>query len=354
MPGDPPLAPHAPPPVGLAASAPPAQALYAVATAFEDAIDPAAILQALLRRSAAAVGAGRAILSDPQSPAPLAEWASPAWEQGPHGGPGDAGEEITQPLFHGGRAVGTLVFTAPVDGTFSPASCRAAEALSHPAAAVVAVARRLGAAEERLRHLDQEVALRDGLVAAVDHDLRTPLTSILGALQTAARPELAPADPEVALLLASALGQAQRMRRLLADLLIASAHFAPPEPLSSSALATLIGEAAEAGMGREPGLQVEVAADLPLVSVHAAALRRALAGVLRELRRGSMAGRVIVSGAGASWRITVVPDGAGSLQVPPLSSLLVSRLGGKVEVREDASGAAAVLLVLPVAPPADD
>jgi signal transduction histidine kinase len=339
MPGDSPPARHAPPLTGLAASAPPAQALYAVATAFEEDIDPAGILQALLRRSAEAIGAGRAILGDPESPARLAEWASPRCGQDPSADPTDAGEEITQLLFHGGRAVGTLVFTAPVGGTFSPVSRRAAEALSHPAAAVVAVARRLGAAEERLRHLDQELALRDGLVAAVDHDLRTPLTTILGALQTAARPELAPADPEVALLLASALGQAQRMRRLLADLLIASA------------LATLIGEAAEAGMGREPALQVEVAEDLPLVSVNAAALRRALAGVLRELRRRSMGGRVTVSRTDASWRITVTPDGGGPLQVPPLSSLLLTRLGGKV-MEDDAPGGAVLHLLLPTAPPA--
>jgi signal transduction histidine kinase len=351
MSGDPPPAPHAPQLAGLAATAPPAQALYAVATAFEDDIDPAGILQALLRRSAEAVGAGRATLGDPEGPTRLAGWASPARGPDPSADPADAGEEITQLLFHGGRAVGTLVFTAPVGGTFSPASRRAAEALSHPAAAVVAVARRLGAAEERLRHLDQEMALREGLVAAVDHDLRTPLTTILGALQTVARPELAPADPEVALLLASALSQAQRMRRLLTDLLIASAHPAPPEPLTPSALATLIREAAEAGMGREPALQVEVTGDLPLVSVNAAALRRALAGVLRELRRRSMGGRVTVSRADASWRITVTPDGGGPLQVPPLSSLLVSRLGGTV-VEDEASGGAALHLLLPAAPPA--
>ncbi len=60
------------------------------------------------------------------------------------------------------------------------------------------------------------------LVHALSHDLRTPLTLVTGVLQTLARPELAPQDPEVARLLHSAVDGTAKMRHLLDDFVAAS------------------------------------------------------------------------------------------------------------------------------------
>jgi len=120
-----------------------------------------------------------------------------------------------------------------------------------------------------------EAALRTELTAAVDHDLRTALTTVLGALQTLARPELAPADPDLAALVSSALAQAQRMRRLLDELVAASSSCG--RPLLPHDLAHLVGEAAGGGSG----VTVDVPADLAPAHLSAPGLRRALAGILR-------------------------------------------------------------------------
>jgi len=64
------------------------------------------------------------------------------------------------------------------------------------------------------------------LVHALSHDLRSPLTLVTGLLQTLARPELAPQDPELAQLLRSAVEGAARMRRMLDDFVAAAGAMA--------------------------------------------------------------------------------------------------------------------------------
>jgi signal transduction histidine kinase len=56
----------------------------------------------------------------------------------------------------------------------------------------------------------------------VSHELRSPLTSIIGSLDTVNRPELAPAEPTSQQLLISARRQAGRLQRLIEDLLVVS------------------------------------------------------------------------------------------------------------------------------------
>jgi K+-sensing histidine kinase KdpD len=360
MPLDHRFAPPSPLPKGVPGAAPGARALYAVATSLDESSEPAVILHTLLRRCAEATGAGTALLVTHGAPGgtlleaswgPAAPSLPPGEPAATAAGPGGhlrTTEGIAQPLFHGGRSLGTLLLTDPIDGSFTPAARRMAEALAHPAAAVAAVALRLATAEEQARRFEGEATLRAEVVAAVDHDLRTPLTTILGALQTMARPELAPADPDLAALLVSALGQAQRMRRLLGDLLIGASPAARrSEVLLPGGLATLIEEAADAGMGSGYPVEVQVPADLPPAVCDAPALRRALAGILRQLRRRGVGARVVVAARGEDCLITVATDGDGPMPVPDLSARLVSAIGGRIEEADATEGAAAVRLVLP-------
>jgi signal transduction histidine kinase len=83
----------------------------------------------------------------------------------------------------------------------------------------IVVARRaqqLVAHNERLRRLDR---LKDNFVAAVSHELRTPLTSTIGFLQTVERPDLElPAEQRAELIRIARL-QAERLARLVDELL---------------------------------------------------------------------------------------------------------------------------------------
>jgi signal transduction histidine kinase len=64
--------------------------------------------------------------------------------------------------------------------------------------------------------------MKSDFVSVVSHELRTPVTTILGSLDTLTRPELAPHDPVAHGLLETAQRQAQHLRRLIEDLLVAS------------------------------------------------------------------------------------------------------------------------------------
>lgn len=198
-------------------------------------------------------------------------------------------------------------------------------------------------ARPRVRRLDGEAALRAELIAAVDHDLRTSLTTVLGALQTMARPELAPTDPDVAALLSSALAQAQKMRRLL-DEFLASSSPLDGRPLLPAELALLIQEAA----GGSGAITVDVPADLPPAGLTAPGLRRALAGILSRLRSRGVGARVTVAGEEGDCRITIAAEGEGPCRVPSLTARLVAAMGGRIEQAGD-TGSPAVCLVFPAA-----
>jgi len=318
-----------------------------VATSFDGGTDPETALFSLVHRTAEAVGARQGwLLADTgDGPAAVAAaWPDPG--AGAPEGPADPATTLTVPLIHAGHAVGTLALGRPASGSFGPAERRLAAALSHPAAAVAAVALRLAAAEEEARRAVATAALQAEVVGAVDHDLRTPLTTVLGALQTLARPEFAPADPDLAALLSSALGQAKRLRLLLGDLLLASSTTCRTEALPPEALRSLIAEAARGGMGDGAAVPVEIPAGLPPVAVDPPALRRVLDGVLRRACRRGLTARVEVAAWGEDAAIAVVADGEGPL-VPELSAQLAAAMGATLDEAQSAAGTAVVQLVLP-------
>jgi len=184
-----------------------------------------------------------------------------------------------------------------------------------------------------------EAALQAELIAAVSHDLRTALTTVLGALQTIARPELAPADPDLTALISSALAQAQRMRQLLDELVASSDPHG--RPLLPPDLAHLVREAA----GEAPATTVDVPTDLDPVHLSPPGLRRALAGILRGvLLRGPA--RVTVTDEDGDCRITVTAGGGEPPAVPRSTMRLVATMGGLIEETTNA-GAPALRLTFP-------
>jgi len=324
---------------------PAARALYSVATSFESGGAPDAVLGELLRRAAAAVGARRAWLRfDPDDAGSglVVAWPDPG---APPPEPGEP-DTLAAPLLHAGAPIGTLVLASPADGAFGAADRHLAVALAHPAAAVAATARQLSAAEERARRAEETVALQAELAGAVDHDLRTPLTTILGALQTLARPEHLPDDPDLAALVSSALGQAQRLRSLLGDLLLISWDASRSEALLPDALRSLTAEAARAGMGEGAAVAAEIPAGFPPATVDPPALRRLLSGIFRQARRRGLAVRLEVTAWGKDAVIAVSADGEGPL-VPDLSARLAAAMGATLEESTGAGGQAVVQLVLP-------
>lgn len=190
------------------------------------------------------------------------------------------------------------------------------------------------------------LAFRAWLVATLEHDLRNSLTTVLGALQMMSRPDLAPSDPDAATLLAAGLNQAQKMRRLLGEMLSATSTDDPA--LSPTEVMELILEAG----GEEGKVAVQLAPGLPSLRLSAAGLRRALAPLLARLRScpGGVQVRVSPGDEGAC-RMTISAAGLQPWWVPGLTARLVTAMGGHIEASEHAGEAGqqapAICLVFP-------
>lgn len=186
-----------------------------------------------------------------------------------------------------------------------------------------------------------EESLRGELIAALDHDLRTSLTTILGALQTLAREQPAPADPDLAQLLASALAQAQHMRHLL-DELPGAASLDGEGPLAPADLIWLVRGVTDTGDGGSA--RVEVPDDLPPVALPAPGLRRVLAGILKRAPHRGV--RVEASGRGEDCLFTITTEEDRPPTVSPSARRLIAAMGGWIEDAQ-ATGSPALRLVFP-------
>jgi signal transduction histidine kinase len=120
------------------------------------------------------------------------------------------------------RTMGVMVLADKTDAEFTPKDLEVLTSLAAPAALVLAQLERFYEAAETSRRMEELARMKSDFVSVVSHELRTPLTSIIGALATIARPELAPEQPAAQELLESARNQADRLRRLIEDLLVVS------------------------------------------------------------------------------------------------------------------------------------
>ncbi len=131
-------------------------------------------------------------------------------------------EALIAPLTIDGQKVGVIAVAEPVSGAFRDRQLEELHALAGSAGLVLLQLSRYETATEATRRLTEIAEIKSDFVSVVSHELRTPVTTILGSLDTLTRPELAPRDPIAHGLLETAQRQAQHLRRLIEDLLVAS------------------------------------------------------------------------------------------------------------------------------------
>jgi len=131
-------------------------------------------------------------------------------------------QALVAPLKVESMRVGVIVVGDPYVGDFTEDQLEQLGSLSAPAGLVLSQIGRYEAQAEMARRLEEVAQMKSDFVSTVSHELRSPLTSIIGSLDTVNRPELAPTEPTSQQLLISARRQAGRLQRLIDDLLIVS------------------------------------------------------------------------------------------------------------------------------------
>lgn len=171
-------------------------------------------------------------------------------------------------------------------------------------------------AQNALVNMESE-RLRNSLLAALSHDLRTPLTSLVGLSETLAgsKPPLAPAQLETAALLHD---EALRMSALVSNLLD-MARIQSGEVkfnLQWQALEEVVGSALRASGSLLQGhaVSTRLPADLPLLSYDAVLIERVLCNLLENAAKYTPPGsRIEISAElrGAWIDVIVYDDGPG-------------------------------------------
>ncbi len=202
-----------------------------------------------------------------------------------------------------------------------PAHEQGAQLNAFAALAAIALERvhYIAVAQEAVLHAESE-RLRNSLLAAVSHDLRTPLTSLLGLSESLAmsQPRLSPGQAEMA---GALRDEAQRMCRSVENLLemarIQSGsvrlnqQWQSFEEVAGAAL-----RASRPALTRHD-LRTRIAADLPLVRCDAMLIERVLCNLVENAAKYTPPGAVITLAAvvAGSWlSVQVSDDGPG---LPP-------------------------------------
>ena len=131
-------------------------------------------------------------------------------------------QALVAPLKVESMRVGVIVVGDPYQGDFTEEQLEQLGSLAAPAGLVLSQIGRYEAQAEMTRRLEEVAQMKSDFVSTVSHELRSPLTSIIGSLDTVNRPELAPTEPTSQQLLISARRQAGRLQRLIEDLLVVS------------------------------------------------------------------------------------------------------------------------------------
>lgn len=131
-------------------------------------------------------------------------------------------QALVAPLKVESMRVGVIVVGDPYEGDFTEDQLDQLGSLAAPAGLVLSQIGRYEAQAEMTRRLEEVAQMKSDFVSTVSHELRSPLTSIIGSLDTVNRPELAPPEPTSQQLLLSARRQAGRLQRLIEDLLVVS------------------------------------------------------------------------------------------------------------------------------------
>ncbi|MER7189871.1 sensor histidine kinase KdpD [Streptomyces flaveolus] len=204
-------------------------------------------------------------------------------------------------------------------GRVLPAEDRRVLAAFAAQAAVVLDRRRLRAEADRARALAEGNRIRTALLAAVSHDLRTPLAAIKAAVTSLRSDDVAWSEEDQAELLEGIEDGADRLDHLVGNLLDMSR-------LQTGTVTPLIreidvDEVVPMALGGVPegSVELDIPETLPMVAVDAGLLERAMANLVENAVKYSPAGRtVLVAGSALADRVEVrvvdrgpgVPDDA--------------------------------------------
>jgi K+-sensing histidine kinase KdpD len=183
--------------------------------------------------------------------------------------------------------------------------------------------RRLAQQAEAAEAVDR---LRTALLAAVGHDLRTPLAGVKAAVSSLRSQDVTWTPQESAELLATIEESADRLEGLVANLLDASRLQAGALSVSLAPVGLdEVAARAVAGMPGRERVRLDVPESLPPVLADAGLLERVVANLVENALRHDP-GTVVV--AGAAGRLSVVDHGPG-IADPSLAFAPFQRLGDR-------------------------
>jgi K+-sensing histidine kinase KdpD len=184
------------------------------------------------------------------------------------------------------------------------------------AAARTLEAQRLSQGAARAQELAQIDEVRSALLAAVGHDLRTPLAGIKAAVSSLRQQDVSLPAEEQAELLATIEESGDRLINLVENLLSLSRVQAGALSvhLDAVALDAVVAQAVlNSGLAHAP-IQVDVPDDLPPVQADAGLLERVISNVLSNAAVASPRGRVVrvsAEKAGGDVSLSIVDHGLG-------------------------------------------
>ncbi|HTW21305.1 MAG TPA: DUF4118 domain-containing protein [Mycobacteriales bacterium] len=201
----------------------------------------------------------------------------------------------------------------------------AADDATNVAPALLEAASRLAAAaldRDRLRTqasqaeaLEAGNRMRTALLAAVSHDLRTPLASIKASISSLRQPDVAYSAADESELLADVETAADRLDGLIANLLdMSRLQTGALQPFVQPVAVDEVAPLALHGLPGAGTVRFDIPEDLPLLRADAGLLERALANVVSNALRYSPADRPPMLRARAApdgLRLTVIDHGPG-------------------------------------------
>lgn len=181
-----------------------------------------------------------------------------------------------------------------------------------------------------VRQLEERDRLRAALLSSISHDLRTPLTAVVGTLR-----ELVPANADQAPILATARAEADRLQRFIANLLDmvrieAGAIALRPEAVDlAEAVASAVHDLRRT-LGTR-AVTMDIAPDLPLVMVDPRLFHHCLINLIENAaRHGGGEGAITLSARRRAdgLDLMVLDQGPG---LPPGMALRIFELFTRVE-----------------------
>lgn len=280
-----------------------------------------------------------------------------------------------------GHTIGVLVLGDRTEGLFDADDLTDFVSLAAPASLVLAQIDRYEEAAETSRRMEELARMKTDFVSVVSHELRTPLTGIIGSLATLARPELTPERPAAQELLSSARKQADRLRRLIEDLLMVSRieNRTLPQQTTRVDLESLLTDVLAAVPGAEELVTTNVQTEVSSIEADPDHLQRILINLVQNAIKyapGSPIEVLVAPRRSHQVAIAVVDHGPGIspsaraaifdrfTQLEPSATRsqggtglglhivkgLTASMSGSVDVLDTPGGGATFVVVLPRAP----